>query len=161
MEPVIARRTVLGTAGIAALALAGCTTDGVPVQKPTTVAAPTPTASAAPTVSHPASNSSFFLATLAHTDKIARIDPENQDKDAVEFLTVGAAPWGIGVHFPTHAAYVATAEGLAVVDLATFTRRSLVPYLHPAPEISQGEYRPGGLGMAVAPDGSVVSGAST
>ncbi|ALO67930.1 hypothetical protein AS189_17375 [Arthrobacter alpinus] len=156
MEPVIARRTVFGVAGIAALALAGCTTDGVPGQKPSTVAAPKPSAGTAPTASHPPSNSSFLLATLAHTDKIARIDPENQDKDAVEFLTVGAAPWGIGVYSPTHAAYVATAEGLAVVDLATFKREALVPYLHPAPEISQGEYRPGGLGLAVAPDGSAV-----
>lgn len=150
MEPVIAQRTVLGAAGIAALALAGCTTDGVPVQKPSTVAAPKPSAS------HPASNSSFLLATLAHTDKIARIGPSNEDPGAIEFITVGAAPWGIGVHSPTHAAYVATAEGLAVVDLATFTRRSLVPYQHPATEISQGEYRPGGLGLAVAPDGSAV-----
>ncbi|WP_258068510.1 hypothetical protein [Arthrobacter sp. N199823] len=120
------------------------------MQKPSTVAAPKPSAS------HPASNSSFLLATLAHTDKIARIDPSNEDPGAIEFITVGAAPWGIGVHSPTHAAYVATAEGLAVVDLATFTRRSLVPYLHPAAEISQGEYRPGGLGLAVAPDGSAV-----
>ena len=99
MEPVIARRTVLGAAGIAALALAGCTTDGLPEKNPTTGAAPTPSTSAAPTVSHSASN--FLLATLAHTDKIARIDPENQNKGAVEFLSVGAAPWGIGVHSPT------------------------------------------------------------
>ena len=51
---------------------------------------------------------------------------------------------------------MATAEGLALVDLASFKREALVPYQHPAPEISQGEYRPGGLGLAVAPDGSAV-----
>lgn len=156
MEPVIARRTVLGAAGIAALALAGCTPDDAPAKKPATGAAPTSAASAAPPVSHPPSNASFLLATLAHTDKIARIDPENHDDGGVEFLSVGAAPWGIGVHSPTQAAYVATAEGLALVDLESFTLRSLVPYQHPAPEISQGEYRPGGLGLAVAPDGSAV-----
>lgn len=156
MAPLIARRTVLAAAGLAALALAGCTPDGAPVTDPPSGAAPQPSASAAPRASKPPSNASFLLATLAHSDGIARINAENQDPGAVEFLTVGAAPWGIGVHSAGNAAYVATAEGLAVVDLATFTRRSLVPYLHPAPRITQGEYRPGGLGLAVAPDGSAV-----
>ncbi|MHA7178257.1 hypothetical protein ACX80D_16600 [Arthrobacter sp. Sr24] len=159
----VARRAVLGLAGIAGLALAGCTpAESTATPRPTTSSSPHPSASAtAPAsieTSAPADGpaSSFLLATLAHTDKIARIDPSKDDPGTVEFLTVGAAPWGIGVHSPTQAAYVATAAGLAVVDLATFTRRSLVPYRHPAPEILQGEYRPGGLGLAVAPDGSAV-----
>ncbi|WP_449372000.1 hypothetical protein [Arthrobacter psychrolactophilus] len=97
-----------------------------------------------------------MLVTLAHSDGMARIDPSKDGADAVEVLTVGAAPWGIGVHAPSNTAFVATAEGLAVVDLESFTRRALVPYMHPAPSISQGEYRPGGLGLAVSPDGSAV-----
>lgn len=154
------RRTVLGLAGMTGLAMAGCTAaDPVP-EKPSASPSQRPSATAPAPSQTPApaegQTSKFLLATLAHTDKIARIDPDNQDPNAVEFLTVGAAPWGIGVHEAGNAAYVATAEGLAVVDLATFTRRSLIPYLHPAQRITQGEYRPGGLGLDVAPDGSAV-----
>lgn len=129
----MARRTVLAAAGLAGLALAGCTPDGAPVTDPPSSAAPQPSASAVPRASEPPSYASFLLATLAHSDGIARINPENEDPGAVEYLTVGAAPWGIGVHAAGNAADVATAEGLAVLDLATFTRLSLVPYLHPAP----------------------------
>lgn len=140
---LVGRRAVLGMAALAGLGLAGCTTaESTTTPQPTASApphespsatAPAPSGTSAPSEA-PASN--FLLATLAHTDKIARINPENQDPGAVEFLTVGAAPWGIGVHAASSSAYVATAEGLAVVDLVTFTRRSLIPYLHPAPHIS-------------------------
>lgn len=166
-EPVrfVRRRTVLGLAGLGVLGLVGCAvadspgtagptpTTSVSPHSPASATAPAPSSTSSPTVG-PASN--FLLATLAHSDGIARIDPSNENAGAIEFLSVGAAPWGIGVHGPGNATYVATAEGLAVVDLATFTRRSLVPYLHPAPSIGKGEYRPGGLGLAVAPDGSAV-----
>lgn len=161
--PFVARRVVLGLAGLGALGLAGCTaadSPGAADTKPSASASQLPSATAAAPSPEPTSSegpaSNFLLATLAHTDKIARIDPANEDPNAVEFLAVGAAPWGVGVHAAGNAAYVATAEGLAVVDLATFTRTVLVPYLHPAPSIGQGEYRPGGLGPAVAPDGSAV-----
>lgn len=156
----MSRRAVLALTGVAGLALAGCTSESPVAQTSSTTRLPSasvttvPTASAEPTVSHSPSN--FLLATLAHSDGIARIDPSKDGSGAVEVLTVGAAPWGIGVHAASNAAFVATAEGLAVVDLAHFTRRALVPYLHPAPNISQGEYRPGGLGLAVSPDGSAV-----
>ena len=157
-QPLVARRTVLGLGAFAGLALAGCTSE-TPVAQ-TSSAIPPPTAAvttvpaATPTESQSPSN--FLLATLAHSDGIARIDPSKEGTAAVEVLTVGAAPWGIGVHAASNTAFVATAEGLAVVDLEQFTRRALVPYLHPAPSISQGEYRPGGLGLAVSPDGSAV-----
>lgn len=154
------RRTVLGLAGMTGLAMAGCTAaDPVP-EKPSASPSQRPSATApAPSQTSASADgpaSSILLATLAHSDQIARIDPANEDSAAIEFLSVGAAPWGVGIHSPTHTAFVSTAEGLAIVDLVTFTRRSLIPYLHPAPRISQGEYRPGGLGLAVAPDGSAV-----
>lgn len=71
-------------------------------------------------------------------------------------IPVGRAPWGVGVHAESGVAYAATSEGLAVVDLEAGKRTAIVQYQHPAPFQSTGEYRPGGLGLAVAPDGSRV-----
>lgn len=152
----ISRRLVLGLSGLTALSLAACTPVVKPAASPTTEAPPPTTKTATTPNVQEAPTSAFLLATLAHSDRIARINPEKLDPGAVEFLEVGAAPWGIGVHAESGVAYAATAEGLAVIDLKTFTRTALVPYQHPATSITQGEYRPGGLGLAVAPDGSAV-----
>lgn len=103
----------------------------------------------------------LLLASLAQSDAVAIIDPAAPDAEAVRRVTVGAAPWGVGVDPQGRAGYAATAEGLAVIDLAEATRRALVAYQHPANRIEWGEYRPGGLGLAVAPDGSRVYVATT
>lgn len=97
----------------------------------------------------------LLLASLAHGDEVAVIDPALPDAEAVvSRIAVGAAPWGVGVHGGT--GYAATAEGLAVIDLAAGERTALVQYRHPAVRIGYGEYRPGGLALAVAPDGGRV-----
>lgn len=97
----------------------------------------------------------LLLASLARSNEVAIIDPSLADDQAVTArVEVGAAPWGVGAHEST--GYAATAEGLAVIDLATQKRTLLVPYEHPANRIASGEYRPGGLGLAVSPDGSRV-----
>lgn len=97
----------------------------------------------------------LLLVSLARGDSVAIVDPAQENAgQAVRQITVGAAPWGVGVHDST--GYAATAEGLAVVDLARGERTALVPYLHPTSERATGEYRPGGLGLAVSPDGSRV-----
>ena len=102
----------------------------------------------------------LLLASLGRGDEVAVIDPALEGADAVTSrIRVGAAPWGVGVHGET--GYAATAEGLAVVDLSAGERTALVPFSHPAARIETGEYRPGGLGLAVAPDGSRVYVAAT
>lgn len=98
----------------------------------------------------------LLLASLADGSELAVIDPSRPDAEAVALVPAGAAPWGVGVDPGTGTAYAATAEGLAVIDLAALERRALVPFPHPASGIGYGEYRQGGLGLAVAPDGSRV-----
>ncbi|MCS3427636.1 YncE family protein [Leucobacter aridicollis] len=101
-------------------------------------------------------NGNIFVVTESHGDKIAFVDLTNASSPVQSETVVGAAPWAIAVHEPSARAYVTTAEGLAVVDLASRERLALVSYLdHPA-EIAYGEYRPGGTGLAVTPDGSAV-----
>lgn len=71
-----------------------------------------------------------------------------------ETLRVGAAPWGIARD--ERRAFVATAEGVAVVDLRARKRLTLIPYASQPPEIGYGEYRAGGMGIALSPDGGLV-----
>lgn len=160
----IARRTLLGAAALGGLglALAGCAAEehaparaglGRPdAERPSAHPGPSPEPESGARAA-----GTLLLATLARGDEIAIIDPVLQGTGAVvDTVRVGAAPWGAGVSPDGRTAYAATAEGLAVVDLASRTRTGLVPYRHPAPAISSGEYRAGGLGLAVAPDGSRV-----
>ncbi len=98
----------------------------------------------------------LLLASLAQSDAVAIIDPSVSDAEAVQLVTVGAAPWGVGVAGDGRTGYAATAEGLAVIDLGAASRTALVPFLHPANRVEFGEYRPGGLGLAVSPDGNRV-----
>ncbi len=136
------------------IALVGCAAE--PEADPEPSATPRPSPSPEPAVT-PDPEPVLLLASLARAAEIAVIDPALPDEAAVvQTIHVGAAPWGVGVHAASGTAYAATAEGLAVVDLAAGSRTALVPYDRPAPRISSGEYRPGGLGLAVSPDGSRV-----
>lgn len=156
------RSLLLAVPATLALGLLGCAPEPEAPSRPSPSPAPEPdpAADGAP----PTEAATLLLASLAHRTAVAVIDPARPDAEAVREIEVGAAPWGVGVHTAADGAstgYVATAEGLAVVDLAVqdpaaARRTALVPYLHPAARIGQGEYRPGGLGLAVAPDGSRV-----
>lgn len=95
----------------------------------------------------------MLLATLAASDGLAIVDPAAAEP-LLDVVEVGAAPWGVAAR--DGIAYVTTAEGLAIVDLSTRTRTALVPYLQQPAATSFGEYRDGGLGLAVAPDGAHV-----
>ncbi|MFJ4711564.1 hypothetical protein [Streptomyces sp. NPDC088785] len=83
-------------------------------------------------------------------DTVSFVDPAKGVTDTVE---VGRAPYGLVVGDDGRA-WVATAEGVAVVDTAARERTALVPYrtggLGP---VTGGEYRGGGMGIALAPDG--------
>lgn len=147
------RRTALALPLVVVLALAGCAAEPGS-EKPAAPPRPEPEPEA-PAPEQGPDPASLLLVSLARGDAIAIVDPAQTDAErVVRQVTVGAAPWGVGVHGDT--GYAATAEGLAVVDLVRGERTALVPYLHPTNERATGEYRPGGLGLAVAPDGSRV-----
>ena len=76
----------------------------------------------------------------------------NPEQGVLEQVEVGAAPWGLALA-PDGRAYVTTAEGVAVVDMHTRQRLALVTYERPVGPAQFGEYRPGGMGIAAAPDG--------
>jgi DNA-binding beta-propeller fold protein YncE len=93
----------------------------------------------------------LLLVANAAGRHVSVVDPA---AGVVERIDVGASPWGIALG-PDGRGYVSTAEGLAVLDLTARQLRALVPYqaqdrVGPA---TTGEYRPGGMGIAAAPDG--------
>ena len=112
---------------------------------------PAPSTTAAPAAE--AASRPVLLATLAASDGLAIVDPDAAEP-VLDVIEVGAAPWGVAAR--DGIAYVSTAEGLAIVDLTRRERTALVPYAHPATQIAHGEYRDGGLGIAIAPGGERV-----
>ncbi|MEU7298428.1 hypothetical protein AB0A76_35455 [Streptomyces exfoliatus] len=83
------------------------------------------------------------------SDTVTFVDPA---RGATGSVKVGTAPYGLVVGADGRA-WVATAEGVAVVDTATRQRLALVPYETDAGPVTTGEYRGGGMGIALAPDG--------
>ncbi|MEO5985540.1 MAG: YncE family protein [Candidatus Limnocylindria bacterium] len=95
----------------------------------------------------------LYLITAFADAHLVLFDP---DRGEIARIEVGRAPWGVAVA-PDGLAYVATLDGVAVVDVAARERIGLIGYasdLALGPE--GGEYRAGGLGIAVAPDGGRV-----
>jgi DNA-binding beta-propeller fold protein YncE len=91
-----------------------------------------------------------LLVTNSDARHLSFVDPVDGTATRVE---VGATPWGVAVGSDGRA-YVATAEGVAVVDTKRRARVALVPYASSvgAPAGRFDEYRPGGQGIAVSPD---------
>jgi YVTN family beta-propeller protein len=100
----------------------------------------------------PADAAYMLIATNSAGRSISFVDPRS---GAVALLEVGTAPWGLALA-PDNIAYVATAEGVAVVDTRRRERTALIPYQAEIGQPAFGEYRPGGMGIAVAPDGTQV-----
>ncbi|WUF47386.1 YncE family protein [Streptomyces sp. NBC_00483] len=86
------------------------------------------------------------------SDTVSFVDPA-PGKGTFDSVEVGHAPYGLVVGDDGRA-WVATAEGVAVVDTDSREREALIPYetegLGP---VTDGEYRGGGMGIALAPDG--------
>ncbi|PJN36332.1 hypothetical protein CG747_33670 [Streptomyces sp. CB02959] len=83
-------------------------------------------------------------------DTVTFVDPA---RGAFDSVRVGTAPYGLAVGGDGRA-WVATAEDVAVVDTAERKRIARIPYETQgigAP--TYGEYRGGGMGIALAPDG--------
>ncbi|CAL9490637.1 YncE family protein [Streptomyces sp. enrichment culture] len=73
----------------------------------------------------------------------------------VASVEAGTAPYGLAVGKDGRA-WVAAAEGVAVIDTRARRRLALVPYRTPPSRLgppTHGEYRGGGMGIALSPDG--------
>ncbi|NEB39692.1 hypothetical protein G3I54_22715 [Streptomyces sp. SID14515] len=93
------------------------------------------------------------------SDTVTFVDPgrdgSGEGGAPIASVQVGTAPYGLVVGEDGRA-WVATAEGVAVVDTQRRTRLALVPYETESGPVTTGEYRGGGMGVALAPDGEHV-----
>lgn len=99
------------------------------------------------------SGSDLLAVTCSRGRHLAIVDP---DAGVLDLIEAGMAPHGLALH-PDGRAFVATAEGVAVLDVAQRQRLALVPYSIDIGPPRFGEYRPGGMGIAVTPDGGRIA----
>lgn len=90
-----------------------------------------------------------LLVTDFGADTVTFVDP---DRGATGSVTVGTAPYGLAVDRAGRA-WVATAEGVAVVDTHDRRRLARIAYRTATGPVTTGEYRGGGMGVALSPDG--------
>ncbi|WP_239081229.1 YncE family protein, partial [Streptomyces coelicoflavus] len=97
-----------------------------------------------------------LMVTDFGADTVTFVDPAGRG-DAADLgsVRVGTAPYGIALG-EDGTAWVATAEGVAAVDTRTRERTALIPYRTDTGPVTTGEYRGGGMGIALSPDGSRV-----
>lgn len=155
-----ARRVVLALA--AAAVLAGCATDSrTDAAGPATdgtasgAAEETRAARSGPADQGPAVTTPRGTLLVADfgSDTVTFVDPRpGEGRGPIATVKAGTAPYGLVVGKDGRA-WVATAEGVAVIDTATRTRPALVPYETESGPVTTGEYRGGGMGIALAPDG--------
>lgn len=161
-RPVRAPKVALsaGTALLAAAVLAGCGTGGGgtasasadgPIRATATATATT-TATTTATATIPADRRTpegTLLVADFGSDTVTFVDPE---RGPIESVKVGTAPYGIAVGEDGRA-WVATADAVAVVDTHTRERVDRIPYETDSGPATTGEYRGGGMGIALSPDG--------
>lgn len=119
-----------------------------PTVTPIVTSRPTPEPSPDPTAT-PAADE-LLLVTAFDDDGLVLVDPDDGE---LARIAVGTAPWGVALALD-RLAYAATAEGVAVVHVAR-EAVTVVPYATQSlpDQPARGEYRRGGLGIAVSPDG--------
>ncbi|CAN5896653.1 hypothetical protein BH24CHL4_BH24CHL4_06880 [soil metagenome] len=93
-----------------------------------------------------------LMVTNSMGEHISIVEPEIGE---VEQFAVGPAPWGIALTEDGRA-FVSTAAGVAVFDIASETVVASVPYLTGIDAVRFGEYRAGGMGIVASPDGERV-----
>ncbi|WP_329124287.1 YncE family protein [Streptomyces sp. NBC_01353] len=157
LRPRRAARALVPAAAVAAV-LAGCAPSqgadapagGTSAPAPASSSASSPTTSpgVAPT---PTPDGTLLVADFG-SDTVTFVDPKRGSLGSVE---VGTAPYGLAVGADGRA-WVATAEGVALVDTRTRERLALIPYETDTGPVTTGEYRGGGMGIALSPDGKRV-----
>ncbi|MFG2429591.1 YncE family protein [Streptomyces sp. NPDC048590] len=137
-------------AAVLAAALTGCAAGGN--GHPQADSDPSPSRSQAARKPAPAPEGTLVMTDFG-SDTVTFADPSEPDggpdRSSVE---VGTAPWGIALG-DDGTAWVATAEGVAAVDTSTRERTALIPYQSGTGPVTTGEYRGGGMGIALSPDG--------
>lgn len=137
---------------VAVAALAGCATGS---DDPAASASAASAEPATPTATLPTEqrtpDGTLVVADFG-SDTVTFVDPERGPIDSVK---VGTAPYGLTVGEDGRA-WVATADAVAVVDTRTRERVDRIPYETDSGPATTGEYRGGGMGIAVAPDGEHV-----
>lgn len=156
--PVRGRPAVLTAALLLVATLAGCAADGEVRASPSAVSPPVSPpvpppsgASSAP----PAGRGPAGTLVVADfgADTVTFLDPSEPDGgSARSSVEVGTAPYGIALG-DDGTAWVATAEGVAAVDTTTRERTALIPYETATGPVATGEYRGGGMGITLSPDG--------
>ncbi|MEV5547536.1 YncE family protein [Streptomyces sp. NPDC052309] len=154
------RHTATGAlAALAAVAmLTGCAPgdggQGAPSASAPPVSAPP---ASAPSGSAPARTpEGTLLVTDFGADTVTFVDPSRWGAAAdLGSVRVGTAPYGIALG-DDGTAWVATAQGVAAVDTRTRERTALIPYTTDTGPVTTGEYRGGGMGIALSPDGGRV-----
>ncbi|MEU7110651.1 YncE family protein [Streptomyces sp. NPDC046182] len=147
-----ARARVLAGAAAVAAVLVGCAPgQGADARTGTTDSAPataSPSRTSPGTAPAPTPDGTLLVADFG-SDTVTFVDPKRGPLGSVE---VGTAPYGLAVGADGRA-WVATAEGVAVVDTRTRVRLALIPYETDTRPVTTGEYRGGGMGIALSPDG--------
>lgn len=145
-RPATGTRTLLAALAVV-LAAGACTPQ--PQDTAQGPAAPAPSA-ASPLPSTARTPQGTLLTADFGADTVTFVDAE---RGAVASVAVGRAPYGLAVGADGRA-WVATAEGVAVVDTHTRLRTALIPYRTGTGPVTDGEYRGGGMGIALSPDGA-------
>lgn len=102
-----------------------------------------------------------LLVTDFGADTVTFVDPAGRGAAAdLGSVRVGTAPYGIALG-EDGTAWVATAEGVAAVDTRTRVRTALVPHRTDTGPVTTGEYRGGGMGIALSPTAAVSTSGST
>lgn len=146
-----ARAGVLALLGAALLA--GCG-GSAPARAPAPAATSAASAPATSAPAAPGSPATTLLVTDFGADTVTFVDPSRTGRAAdLGSVRVGTAPYGLVVA-PDGTAWVATAEGVAVVDTRTRALVARIPYTTRTGRVGTGEYRGGGMGIALSPDGA-------
>ncbi|MCA9859542.1 MAG: hypothetical protein KC438_07465 [Thermomicrobiales bacterium] len=73
-----------------------------------------------------------------------------------EQIPIAASPWGVAVG-PEGQGYLASAQAMTIVDGSSLLPVREVPYRTLIEAVGYGEYRTGGMGIAITPDGGTVA----
>ncbi|MFK4600156.1 YVTN family beta-propeller protein [Streptomyces pristinaespiralis] len=155
------RTTVSALVALAATAaLAGCDASGggPAASAPRSSAPSSPATPGTPEGSSgtPRTPEGALLVSDFGADTVTFVDPSRQGARArLGSVEVGTAPYGIALG-EDGTAWVATAEGVAAVDTGARKRTALIPYATDSGPVTTGEYRGGGMGIALSPDGERV-----
>lgn len=136
---------------VMALMMSGCGGDPSIFTDPSATPSASPAATPSPSASaSPATDSSELLVLADST--ASHVTLLNPRSGAIEGrIEVGFSPWRIAMH--DRLGYVTTAEGLAIIDVRTGDFFGQLPFQSPIETGGVGEFREGGMGIALSPDG--------